>query len=71
MNKPEKVQELASRIYIEMCGAAGAQNWDWKPVATAALDAAEVFVDTFNERYGPARVVQTSATQQQKGVTNG
>jgi hypothetical protein len=51
MNKPEKVRELAQRIYIEMSGTIAGQ--DWQVLANAAIDAAEIFVDTFGARYGP------------------
>jgi hypothetical protein len=50
MNKPEKVRELAQRIYVEMCGNQGAVIGT--ALADSAMDAAEVFVDTFNQRYG-------------------
>lgn len=51
MNKPEKVRELAQRIYIEMCGNPGAVIDS--ALAETAITAAETFVDTFSAHYGP------------------
>lgn len=48
-----KLRGLAEAIFVGMAARYGSKHWDWQPVATTAVEAAEVFDRAFTDRYSP------------------
>lgn len=54
-----EINELSKAIFCSFAGKLGSRHWDWLPVAKASMDAAEVFLRAFNQRYEPQSQVPT------------
>jgi hypothetical protein len=58
--------DLAQAIYVQRIGRLGSNDWDFKPHAKKALDAARVFAETWDEAQPvkPTEQVHLQSSQQ-------
>jgi hypothetical protein len=59
LKQVDDISEHARELFGIFAGLAGAANWDWKPLAVKAMEAAEVFASAVAERYAPQAAVPT------------